>query len=163
MKSKAQIKASLDKAGIHGITKAQLPRAVAKLKLVRELEKMGIVVKAGKVSKTDIKAALARVDKAIANTKTAVKYQLTDWHYDHPDYFQGIGTYGTNYDDAFVGDGDSPMDAASEALDMASQTVDFPDSMLKDIEADIEKIGDKFDRPEGDMRYFVGLRVKYAK
>lgn len=156
--NKVALAKSLRKIGIEKVEKKDKAKVVAKLGLLKELEKMGIKVEAGKVRKSDIRRALRAV---ASDDKVVTKYELTDWKYDHPDYFQGMGVSGTEFDDVFVGDGDTAMDAAAEALNQATESgVKLSDEMLKDIESEIAEIG-QTDESEGEQRYYVGLRVKY--
>ncbi len=157
--NKVALAKSLKRIGVGKVQKSEKQKVVAKLNLLKELDKLGIAVEAGMVKKSDIRKALK---KSVAENKSVSAYELTNWAYEHPDYFQGMGVSGTQFDTIYVGNGDTAESAAEDALDMATESgVSFSDEMLKDIEADMKKLGGT-DESEGEMQYFVGLRLKFA-
>lgn len=92
-------------------------------------------------------------------------FELVDLGIESPHYFQGFGTFGTEYTDSCYGIGDNPRDAANDALEQACCGTDMPPLMIAAIEAEITAIPttpDVYDRyPENEcieMFYHIGLR-----
>lgn len=48
-------------------------------------------------------------------------YEFRDYGIEHAQYFPGAGTIGTHWDAVFVGVGDTPVEAANDALDQAAE------------------------------------------
>lgn len=49
-----------------------------------------------------------------------MNYQIINHGIENSDYFQGCGTYGTEYNQAYTGIGDSPREALADAIEQAA-------------------------------------------
>jgi hypothetical protein len=46
-----------------------------------------------------------------------IDFEIVDHGYDHAQYFQGCGTYGTVFDEVYTGAGDNAKDAYEQAME----------------------------------------------
>lgn len=80
------------------------------------------------------------------NTITAFEFQ--DLGVDSPSYFQGAGTAFTDWDEVFVGVGDTAREAAEDALESLAQSTDEqPSPKMYD---DINQFDDETSAHAGD-------------
>jgi hypothetical protein len=90
-------------------------------------------------------------------------YEFIDHGLQHPDFFQGCGVALTKYDECFTGIGNTPAEAANEALDLATHDYRWNDTVLSDAEFeatddfsyDHETIPD-----DSEAMYHVSIRIK---
>lgn len=87
-------------------------------------------------------------------------YEFEDKGVEHPDYFQGAGVSGTEWDEVFVGIGNSARDAALDAIELWLMSVGHVDSKLEEITADAEAMGEEEDSGD-DTFHYVALYVQY--
>lgn len=103
---------------------------------------------------------------------SVANYEVVNFGHDASDYFQGIGTYGTNYDVATYGIGETFNEALLEAIDNLFSLLDGKMSYaeIMAISDDIEKrhllgfMADKKTKvPNTDLKneifYHVGIRI----
>lgn len=96
-------------------------------------------------------------DKIIiaSDRKPVTEHELRDLGVEHEQYFQGAGTFFTKWEDVFVGIGNSPYEAAEDALDNAAHTYDV-DSIKNNMSKK-----DTVSEEDGDEIYqYVALYVK---
>lgn len=74
--------------------------------------------------------------------KKIVAYEIIDHGVEHSQYFQGCGTYGTEYDEVFIGVGNSLKEALSDAAEQIIQ-FDSEIQLSNDLEQDIQNASDK--------------------
>lgn len=90
-------------------------------------------------------------------------YEFIDHGLGHPDYFPGCGVAFTGFDECFTGSGNTPSEAANEALDMATNDYKWNDAVLNEAEADVNK--DFYYEHEAipddsEAMYHVSIRIK---
>ena len=69
-----------------------------------------------------------------AVSELVVKYEFVDHGLKHPDYFQGCGVAFSSMDFVFTGIGNTPEEAAHEALELASLDLKWNDAVFEDAE-----------------------------
>ena len=92
--------------------------------------------------------------------KKIEKYEIISHGWDNPSYFQGCGTYGTDYDIAYTGVGNSEKEALEDAIDQVAQD-DFD---ITELEKDPDFVKADTTGPEDeeveDWYYYASIRVK---
>ena len=91
-------------------------------------------------------------------------YSIDDMGVDHPQYFQGAGTAFTNWEECFVGVGNTPYEALEEALDNAACNewdVETIPNNLSD-ESDISEPEENEDEGEepSELQHYVALYLR---
>jgi len=97
------------------------------------------------------------------------EHEFVNHGIDFPSYFQGAGVAFTDWDECFTGIGDTPKEAAEDALEIAAQSgynVDKIDNDLDDFPSayvEMQEADEDEDEDEDDGEYpqfYVTLYVK---
>jgi hypothetical protein len=91
------------------------------------------------------------------------KFEIVDHGLEHPDYFQGCGVAFTQFEEVYTGHGQTPYEAANEALDILCHDNDVSNAMLKEIERAIAPVDllEVAEIPEdSEAVYMVSIRIK---
>ena len=105
---------------------------------------------------------------ALGKEMKITKFEFVSHGMESSDCFQGCGVAFTEYDDVATGRGNSPQQAANDALDQICQSHDWAsDEVLDEAEAEAKNFLDEAQLPEDlripetadDVYYFVSIRV----
>lgn len=98
--------------------------------------------------------------------RTILKFEFTDWTLDHPDYFQGHGVAFTEFDECYTGIGNSPLEAAEDAIEQCAYAGEgWPSELANEADEAVEAFSGQGDElaEDDERRYFVSIRVKYEE
>lgn len=90
--------------------------------------------------------------------KKVIDYQILDHGVEGSQYFQGCGTYGTDYTDVCTGIGDSAHEALEDALEQAATSDWDVESITNDLSKKITVPEDA--EEESELHHFVSIRLK---
>ena len=89
-------------------------------------------------------------------------FQFQSHGIDHPDYFQGAGVCGTEYDEIVTGAGSNEYDAAQDAIEQLCTGATIRDNDLERIQKETESASRddiEYDESHDDARmHYVSLR-----
>jgi hypothetical protein len=95
--------------------------------------------------------------------RLVVKYEIVDHGLDTSDYFQGCGVALTKYDECATGVGDSKREAARDAMEQLAHLPElfWNPAVITECDKEIEELSDDESETNGDLVYFVSIRVGY--
>lgn len=85
-------------------------------------------------------------------------HQILDHGVNGSQYFQGCGTYGTEYTHVYTGIGDSAHEALEDALEQAATSDWETEEIHNDLSKDISIPEDA--KEESELHHFVSIRLK---
>lgn len=96
------------------------------------------------------------------------KFEIVDHGLEHPDYFQGCGTAFTEFTEVYTGHGQTPYDAAQEALDLVCHDNNVSDELLNEMEQSCSELENEDALEEqgrlipedSEAVYMVSIRIK---
>lgn len=90
--------------------------------------------------------------------KKITDQQILDHGVNGSQYFQGCGTYGTDYTEVYTGIGDSPHEALEDALEQAATSDWDVEGITNDLSKEITIPEDA--EEESELHHFVSIRLK---
>ena len=106
-------------------------------------------VAAGQLKATEVGVAPA----AEPEDEEIAEFKFRYLGLEHEQYFTGFGVANTEFDQSFVGIGDSQREAAEDAVEMAAQFMTISESVGKALDAEISKMSD-FDEVGAEIAEF---------
>lgn len=89
-------------------------------------------------------------------------YSIDDMGVDHPSYFQGAGVSFTDWEDCYVGIGNTPYEALKDALDNAAcsewDVEEIPNTLSDESDIPEPELGD--DDEPSELQHYVVLYLR---